>query len=633
MNRAPDIELGEPDTDADVRSVIARCLNPEKPRSFFLYAGAGSGKTRSLKEAVEDVRDKHGEGLRRAGRRIAVITYTNAACDEIRSRVRSDALFEIATIHSFCWSQIGTFHSDIQAWLRAELPKEIASLEAEQAKGKAGTKAAIDRARGIEGRIKRLQWLAFPRRFTYNPNGDNFGQASLSHAEVLKITAEFIRSKPSMRAMLVNRFPVLLIDESQDTNKQLIEAFFELEEAEHRRFSLGLFGDTMQRIYADGKEGLGNSLPQRWERPVKRMNHRCPRRVVRLANAIRADADGQKQLARTDSEEGVVRLFIAAAAVTDKPGLEARAKARMADLTQDPKWVSGGAEVKTLTLEHHMAASRLGFLDMFEALNKDSRLTTGLRAGDLAGVRLFSALVAPLVAAQRDGNKFAAMSHLREHSPLMRSVALQAADDAGDPLASVRRAVAALMALSLQDPATRFLDVLQCVATHGLFSIPDSLKSFVGEASETTTEEEDQDGEEASETGSLAAWRAFLETPYRQIEAYADYVADRGAFGTHQGVKGLEFERVLVVMDDAEAKGFLFSYDKLFDTKSPTAADKKRSAEGGETGADRTRRLLYVTCTRAERSLALVAYTENPEKLEAVAKHRGWFAAEEIERL
>ena len=633
MNTATDIEVGEPDTDAEVRSIIARCLNPERPGSFFLFAGAGSGKTRSLKEALEDVRDKCGEGFRRAGRRVAVITYTNAACDEIRSRVRADALFEIATIHSFCWSQIGTFHNDIQTWLRAELPKEIAALEADQVKGRAGTKAALDRARGIDGRNKRLQWLATPRRFTYNPNGDNFGQASLSHAEVLKIAAEFIRSKPSMRAMLVSRFPVLLIDESQDTNKQLIEAFFELEEAEQGRFSLGLFGDTMQRIYADGKEGLGDALPQRWERPVKRMNHRCPRRIVRLANAIRADVDGQRQLARTDSEEGVVRLFIASAGVADKPGLEARAKARMAQLTEDPKWANEGAVVKTLTLEHHMAAARLGFLEMFEALSKDSRLTRGVRDGDLAGVRLFSALVAPLVATLREGNKFAAMAHLREHSPLMRSLALQAADRANDPLVCVRAAVAALVALPLQDPATRFFDVLQCVATHGLFSIPDSLKSFVGEAAEAMTVEEDLEGEAVSETGSLAAWRAFLETPYRQIEPYADYVADRGAFGTHQGVKGLEFERVLVVMDDAEARGFLFSYDKLFDAKPPTTADKTKNAEGGETGIDRTRRLLYVTCTRAERSLALVAYTENPDRLEAVAKGRGWFVADEIERL
>ena len=519
-----------------------------------------------------------------------------------------------------------------RAWLQAELPKEIATLEAEQAKGRAGTKAALDRARGIEGRQKRLAWLATPRRLTYNPNGDNFGQASLSHAEVLKISADFIRSKPSMRAMLATRFPFLLIDESQDTSKHLIDAFFALEEAEQGRFSLGLFGDTMQRIYADGMEGLGDNLPPRWKRPVKRMNHRCPRRIVRLANAIRAGVDDQKQLARSDSSEGVVRLFIVAATATDKPSLESRARARMAELTGDAGWLADGNAVKTLTLEHHMAASRLGFLDMFEALNKDTRLTTGVRSGDLAGVRLFSALVAPLVNAQRAGNKFAVMAHLRQHSPLMRPQVLQAAADAGDPLADVRKAIDALTALQLDRQETRFLDVLRCVAAHGLFSIPDSLNSFIGDDSVEVVQD-DEDDEDAAATGSLAAWRDFLESSYRQIDAYAEYIADKGAFGTHQGVKGLEFERVLVVMDDSEARGFLFSYDKLFDAKPPTAADQKKRAEGGETGVDRTRRLLYVTCTRAERSLALIAYTGDSDKLESVAKARGWFSADEIERL
>ncbi len=67
--------------------------------------------------------------------------------------------------------------------------------------------------------MQRIEWLSVPRRFTYSPNGDNFGQDSLSHAEVLKITAAFIETKPSMQAILVNRFPFLLIDESQDTNR------------------------------------------------------------------------------------------------------------------------------------------------------------------------------------------------------------------------------------------------------------------------------------------------------------------------------------------------------------------------------------------------------------------------------
>jgi DNA helicase II / ATP-dependent DNA helicase PcrA len=109
--------------------------------------------------------------------------------------------------------------------------------------------------------------------------------------------------------------------------------------------------------------------------------------------------------------------------------------------------------------------------------------------------------------------------------------------------------------------------------------------------------------------------------------------SDRGAYGTHQGVKGLEFDRVFVVMDDSEARGFLFSYEKLFGARTLSAGDLQRSAEGSETAVDRTRRLLYVTCTRARRSLALVVYTDNPDDLAKAVMQQGWFEADELVRM
>ena len=41
--------------DAEADEIILGCLNLEKPKSFFLYAGAGSGKTRSLVEVIRTV--------------------------------------------------------------------------------------------------------------------------------------------------------------------------------------------------------------------------------------------------------------------------------------------------------------------------------------------------------------------------------------------------------------------------------------------------------------------------------------------------------------------------------------------------------------------------------------------------
>ncbi|MEQ9883725.1 UvrD-helicase domain-containing protein [Pectobacterium brasiliense] len=633
------IETAPPDFDDGADTQIRACLNPSAPRSFFLYASAGSGKTRSLKNALDAFRAEHGALFRRLGKKIAVITYTNAAADEIAERVGEDSLFPISTIHSFCWRHIETYHRDIQEWLLNTLPTNLAELREKQAKGRAG-KASMDRERAIASIMRRLEWLSVPRRFTYNPNGDNYGQDSLSHTEVLKITASFIETKPSMQAVLVNKYPFLLIDESQDTNKGLLEAFFTLATANKGKFGLGLFGDTMQRIFLDGHPELERLVPVDWARPVKRLNHRSPQRVIALGNVLRAPIDSQSQVARDDSEVGFVRLFVAPNDILDKPGFELHVRERMATLCSDSDWRNGAA-IKSLTLEHHMAASRCGFLDMFQALDRDSRLSTGLRTGELAGIRLFTERVAPLIAAARADDRFAVMAHLRATSPLLKRTVIANSPTPEDPLQPIRSAVDALLALNTEQSSTTFLSVLKCIAEHQLFEIPSALRPFVlsdptMEENEQINDDDEPDSEEelvGQSPSSLEAWREFLETPYNQTIPFSEYVSDRGPFGTHQGVKGLEFERVLVILDDSDARGFLFSYDKLFEAKPLSDTDRKHLSDATDSGIIRTRRLLYVTCTRAKKSLALVAYTENPDALIAAAVRNYWFTVDEIERL
>ena len=102
------------------------------------------------------------------------------------------------------------------------------------------------------------------------------------------------------------------------------------------------------------------------------------------------------------------------------------------------------------------------------------------------------------------------------------------------------------------------------------------------------------------------AYQNLLERPFSELRAFAYYVNDLSPYGTHQGVKGLEFPRVMVVINDEEAGGFLFSYDKLLGVKEPTKTDKDNERDGKDNALARTRRLLYVTCSRAEKSLAIV---------------------------
>ena len=112
-----------------LRKTIAACLDLEKPKSFFLYAGAGTGKTRAVVEALDIFRGRYGTLFRWSGQKVAVITYTNAACDEIRHRIDFDPIFAVSTIHSFAWEQIRMYPHDISACLRVRLSKEISELQ------------------------------------------------------------------------------------------------------------------------------------------------------------------------------------------------------------------------------------------------------------------------------------------------------------------------------------------------------------------------------------------------------------------------------------------------------------------------------------------------------------------------
>ncbi len=93
-------------TPNSVNDEIFECLDLDSPKSFFLFAGAGSGKTRSLVDVLEKFKKENVDRLRKRGQRVAIITYTNAARDEIRARLDFDSSFHVATIHSFTWELI-----------------------------------------------------------------------------------------------------------------------------------------------------------------------------------------------------------------------------------------------------------------------------------------------------------------------------------------------------------------------------------------------------------------------------------------------------------------------------------------------------------------------------------------------
>ena len=98
---------------SDADKEVKKCL--ESGQSFALIAGAGSGKTTSLIDALLLIRAEKGAALRRDGQHIACITYTRRAVEVIKSRLGFDDLYLVSTLHSFLWGELRKFQHDIRA--------------------------------------------------------------------------------------------------------------------------------------------------------------------------------------------------------------------------------------------------------------------------------------------------------------------------------------------------------------------------------------------------------------------------------------------------------------------------------------------------------------------------------------
>jgi len=315
----------------------------------------------------------------------------------------------------------------------------------------------------------------------------------------------------------------------------------------------------------------------------------------------------------------------------------------MAVVADDPGWLGGSASVKTLALEHLMSARRFGFASFFEPLYSVPSIRTSFLQGTGAGVGLFTGDILPLVAAIRAADEFRIASIVRQSSPLLdRRVLEEAGEGQADALAIAKRACDGLAELVLPEESVSARSILQYVAETRLFAIPDVLAPFAESSdadgsSISAREEEPHDSptdEGTTDDASvMVGWGRALDSPLDEIERYAQYVRGESQFDTHQGVKGREFPRVMVVVSDHESRGFMFAYDKLFEAKGKSKRDLENEAAGRETTIDRTRRLFYVTCSRAQQSLAVVYYADDVEEARAKLGARGWFRSDEIERV
>jgi DNA helicase II / ATP-dependent DNA helicase PcrA len=633
----------KPDTQADID--LRNCLGNLPPRSFIMKAGAGSGKTTSLIKGISSAIRIHGDKLKKFRQRIACITYTEIAAGEIWRDVGNDPLVHVSTIHSFMWLLAKPFQNDIRFWVSARITEKIDALIQKQATyGPRVQQRTKDKdIQDLERLRRQLGRIAAVKGFRYG-TGSDYVKGILGHDDILRLVPYLIAERPLFRTLLAHQFPFVFVDESQDTTAEVIEALKTVEREPGVTLCLGFFGDPMQRIYATGT-GLVEAAPN-WADIPKPENFRCSTKVLNLANAIRRDGDDLVQVPgqRLGPEgimptpEGSAHLFILPADDTRDANL-VRVRDWMAAQTGDSRWRSSNGDqeqVKLLVIVHQMAAKRLGFGELYTALN--SRAPTAFKDGFLDGsawpLSSFVKCLVPITIAHIEGRQLEVMRLIREYSPLLEKDTL-AGTNVAERLKALGELVISIAEGIVGGANVTIGDLLKQVYASGLLILDPRLASYVDPEAVPPAQPaeagDNDDGREADESDKeMASIDAFLACPARQLLAYQAYILERSPFWTHQGIKGAEFDRVLVVLDDAESTHFQFSYEKYLGLKALSDTDLKHIDAGEETTVDRTRRLFYVCCTRALKDLAVVLFTEDPARAEAHLRQLSLFEGESI---
>lgn len=213
--------IGKPNTETD--TLLHQRLVSDGSRHFVMVAGAGSGKTTSLVKALAQVERTRGPTLRLNGQKIACITYTEVAVEEIRGDVGTDELFHVSTIHSFLWAIIKPFQNDLRNWVRGRLQKKISDEQEKIDKPRTREATKVRSAEAIERYRRQLTEIDSVKNFRYG-TGSDYANGVLGHSDILKMGPEFIAGYPLMQTVLTQRFPIIFVDESQDTEPAFVEA-------------------------------------------------------------------------------------------------------------------------------------------------------------------------------------------------------------------------------------------------------------------------------------------------------------------------------------------------------------------------------------------------------------------------
>lgn len=542
--------------------------------NFILEAGAGAGKTYSLIAALRRILNDPTSHLSRPDQKIACLTYTKVARDEIVRRTDASPRVFADTLHGFLWEMIAPFQRSLaEAVLRSAVWSSVLG----------------DRT-SLEG---------FDVEYDLGIRGIGDHAVRLHHDDVPRFAIELF-TMPKFRSIITDRFPIIFVDEYQDTPDGLIEALLSGGGSTAGPL-LGFFGDEWQQIY---DKSAGPIAHPDVRVIAKNANFRSDHAIVDFLNGLRPEL---KQKAAADAEPGTVTIYHANSWQGERQGgawkgdiSASAARAVLNAVASDARrnvWVGSSENTKTLMLTHTALANELGYGSLPPIFKYNEAFAK--KEDDVIAFLLD--VVEPACDAFRNrkyGDLFEALGrtkpHIRSHADKVRW----------------REFFAGLEDRRAKGSVGELLDKL---LEQRLFSIPSSV---IRRQKDLTAWVPDADPA-AKPPRRVTEYKALRDVRYTEIIALSAYVAESSLFSTKHNVKGAEYDNVITLIgrgwpkyDFAKMLGNHAGRNTLDDTEL-----KKFKV---------SRNLFYVAASRARHNLALVFTQElNSAALTALASWAG----------
>ncbi|KUY70928.1 UvrD-helicase domain-containing protein [Burkholderia sp. RF4-BP95] len=546
-------------------------------RSFRLEAGAGAGKTYSLVAALKRIIAERGPALVQAGQKVACITYTEVARNEIAQEIEDHPAILVDTIHGFSWAFLRQFQKALRDL--------VTEMEDRREK--------IEQGGGVGSK---------PIDYDLGFFGVDADRITLGHDDIPEMMATLL-TREKFRRVLTQQFPVIFIDEYQDTHRQFMEAITEHFLKPNTGPLVGLFGDHWQTIYRSEYELAEYPI----EEIGKGSNFRSVPVIVDVLNRLRPEL---KQAVRDPEAIGEARFFHANAyqgqRTNDRnskedlpPELARSTRESLMERLQTEGWELG--KTKVLMLTHNVLAAEQGYPTVAEIFSGRTELFA--KKEDPA-IKFFAETVEPMCAAY-DASRYGDMFKVLGSGPAITK---------HEDKASWRGDMDALQKLRTEGTVGQILDHLKKSRRP---SPPDRLLRRDDELAALNGEPIPDDAT------ALQRYSRLRNVRYDEIIEVVKFVEKQTPFATQHSVKGAEFENVLVVLGGGWNH---YNWPQLLELLETGALNAKNTK-----AFYRARNLFYVSISRPMTRLAILAtQTLSDTALAAVSRLFGQDNVEEL---